>query len=262
MTHPVRDRYKVTLKDIFLWLFRDAFLFALAPRLLYFFALAPVWYWLYQSDLICGYMAVIGYLVTMPPMWVWFAVFALHEAEPEDNPASLGKQYEGWKDIQGPKWAYIFMNAEVGAMGDHTWPGNLPTWFKYLGSNDTSGKFAMWYWLAIRNPINNLQQLIGQRITPDIEIDYAGDKNVESGSEIAAEGWHFVKCKSGGKTTYSFYLVKRWFFNRNKCFRLRVGYKIKPTIDVEKKIRLNDIVGTAFVPTFYKEWGLNDVEEK
>jgi hypothetical protein len=236
--------WKPTVKDILLWLFRDGFLYGLLPLFAYLF-LVPALFYAFD-------MPWWSYPASFVPFWLFALIPFLKEAKPGSNPASFGKQYEGWRDIQGPSWAYIFLNAEVGAMGDHTWPTNIHRW---LGRKDSP--LAMWYWLAIRNPINNLQQLIGQRITHGATIEFCGKQQVESSFDLKSEGWQLVKCTSDNKTTYSFFLVYRYPFADGKfCFRLRVGYKVKPDVkSLQKKLGSTDKVGAVFVPTFLKKYG-------
>lgn len=144
------------------------------------------------------------------------------------------------KYIRLPKWAYIWDNSEWGAMGDDTWPDN---------TDDITTFWSMYKWLAIQNPLNNLQNIIGQDVSEGVELNWWGSKLVSGTS--GDEGWHFVECKAGGKTTYSFYFIKGY---GDKCLRIRMGYKVKPTIDVEKHKRRGDLVGTAFVINPFKSF--------
>lgn len=161
------------------------------------------------------------------------------------------KQYEGWKLVKMPKYFWIWDNDEVGAMGDHTWPGSLAKSFLSTKLKlSVDHPVAMWWWLAVRNPVNNLQQLVGQRMEPSAVISYSGDSLVDDRAGKAGNGWHLVKCKSGGKTTYSFYLVK--YYSDNYCLRIRIGYKVKPEMNIALHQSRDDLVGSVFVINPFK----------
>ncbi len=216
--------FKPTIKDYLIWFFRDV---------------------LFLSLVVKGVGFLLGIFV------VAIALPWRVKRDPADT--KFGIQYPGWEFIGLPQWARAFDNTEVGAMGDYTWPENYPSFLSKLKIS-LSHPIAMYVWLAWRNPANNLQRWFGQKVTPNIKIEYTGDIVVDSSEEIQTEGYHFVKCTSGDKTTYSFYLVKR-YGKSNKCLRIRAGYKIKPDIDVDKKMKLDDRIGFTLVIAPYKTFG-------
>jgi hypothetical protein len=157
---------------------------------------------------------------------------------------AFGFQYEGWCYVKLPNWAWLWDNDEVGAMGDYTWP---------LNCKNPSSYWSMFIWLAIRNPINNLQQVFGQKLDETAIIKYCGDRLVES-TTYPHEGWHLVQCTCGGHTTYSFYLVKR-YGKSDRCLRVRIGYKVKPDINIKQLITQRDMVGCAFIINPFMRYG-------
>ncbi len=213
----------------------------------------PKWY----EYLICFFYH--GFILTaLPKIVLWllgvvivpFALLLRKEVPYETN--SVQKpEFEGWRYIRMPKLFWIWDNTEVGAMGDHTWPDNYPEFLKKFKYDSW---IACFIWIHFRNPVNNLQQVIGQRLEENAIILYKGDVSVNDAYPKPLSGWHFVKCISGGKTTFSLYCVKQ-YGDSDKCLRIRIGYKVKPNVDVGKKIEKNDLIGTAFIIHPYKGFG-------
>lgn len=138
---------------------------------------------------------------------------------------------DGRPIVNLPRWAYVWGNDFDGALGDKRgwWAENTPF------GVDVTSFLAMWWWLAIRNPSNNMRRLetFYAPITGST-ITYAGDFIVED--DVDGGGWQFVKCVSAkGKTYYGFYLVKEY---GERCLMIRLGHKIKPehagTVDQPK----------------------------
>jgi hypothetical protein len=191
-------------------------------------------------------LGVVGFFVV--PLLLFWA-----KERPLTN-LSFGKQYEGWRNIQWPttgiwKLFYIFSNAEVGGMGDEFWPGLAPKWALKLGLGN---RFVMWYWLAIRNPIHSLKQIVGVTIDPDAIVSYCGDYEVgETASGALGVGWQFVKAETNDQKVYGLYIIHKW---SDKAFlRLRMGYKLKPNVDLEAQATSQIKIATCCVPTPYKK---------
>jgi hypothetical protein len=213
------NKYRPSIWEWVLCIGRDAFIKTFLPKLI----LLP-----------------LGFL------FVAIGVFTMRPGKPTAWDEKQGPQYPGWKRLHMHPFFWIWDNDEVGGMGDHTWPANNPKWL------DINSKFGMYVWYTFRNPVNNLQQLIGQNLDLTAKITWAGQVVVDSSEEIATPGWHFVKCECDGKITYSFYLVHQYASFPSKCLRIRMGYKVKPDVDIVKKMELDDIVGTVCLINQFK----------
>uniref|UniRef100_A0AAU6VYM5 Uncharacterized protein n=2 Tax=unclassified bacterial viruses TaxID=12333 RepID=A0AAU6VYM5_9VIRU len=120
-----------------------------------------------------------------------------------------------------PKWAWLWGNDYDGLLGDgrNWWAENTP-----YGWSVDSYK-AMWWWAAIRNPVNNKRLTSwGQAPIIGSEITYSGQYTVEDKPGMG--GWQFVTAEQNGKKWYGFYLVHEW--NTERALVIRFGYKIKP----------------------------------
>lgn len=134
---------------------------------------------------------------------------------------------DGRKIINLPSWAWLWGNDFDGVLGDKRgwWEAHTP-----FGWPVTSF-MAMYWWLAIRNPANNMRRvslfsapIVGSTIT------YIGDRNVAD--RPGEGGWQFVKLVSHntlhkkGRCYYGFYSV--WQYSETRAFVIRMGFKIKP----------------------------------
>jgi len=132
----------------------------------------------------------------------------------EDIPPKLPKTItrtvsSGWTYIRLPKWAdWCWGNDKYGAEGNWFWNGKS-FWKRYQ-------------WLALRNPANNLQRYNLFRFDTDPkEVKFLGDKLLDdvrglSGFQIVWQDW-----KAG-----LYYILP--YKNKDKCLRIRLGYKINP----------------------------------
>lgn len=206
--------------DIVMWFFRDTLLKSLLPSIV---------------------LVILGLpIVFIALLWIKYKPVKSHIKE------SLGPQYEGWRYVRLPKLFWLWDNTEVGAMGDHTRPSNVPFGVK------PDSFLAMYDWLAIRNPVNNLKQLIGYAPTPHYVAQYCGDYAVDSTAPYASAGWQFVKVTDGTKTYYGLSIVIKLF--KGYCSRIRMGFKIKPNMDLMWYTNTGATIGTCCVITPIKKF--------
>lgn len=130
---------------------------------------------------------------------------------------------DGRTIINLPRWAWLWGNDFDGLTGDKRgwWAAN--TAFGW----PVDSFCAMWWWAAVRNPVNNM------RLVPGIScpvgqclITYRGHHAVEDKPGLG--GWQLVTAKRhGGRSRwYGFYLVHEW--SATRALVVRIGYKIKP----------------------------------
>ncbi|WP_313135525.1 DUF7338 family protein [Stutzerimonas nitrititolerans] len=131
---------------------------------------------------------------------------------------------DGRAIVNLPRWAWMFGNDYDGLFGDKRgwWADNTPFGWPV-------GSFAaMWWWAAIRNPVNNLRLVPGISCpVSECLITYRGHYSVEDKPDRG--GWQFVTAKrhSGSSRWYGFYFVHEW--SKTRAFVIRIGYKIKPS---------------------------------
>lgn len=139
-----------------------------------------------------------------------------------------------------PRWAWLWGNDFDGLLGDKRgwWDENCDreAFFGLLPYLRTflripvlrSDHFlAMWWWAAVRNPVNNLRFVPGISCpVSECLITYKGSRVVEDKPKLS--GWQFVKAEriDGISVWYGFYLVHAW--SDTRAFVIRLGYKIKP----------------------------------
>jgi hypothetical protein len=139
-----------------------------------------------------------------------------------------------------PKWAWLFGNDYDGVLGDKRlwWDANADAsvWlglrplirkvYKNLEVIDSSSFQAMYWWTAVRNPVNNMRLVKGfQCPLVGSVITYKGQAHVRDDSESA--GWQFVTTDNYGKKYYGFYWVYLW--NTTHCLVVRLGFKTEPS---------------------------------
>ncbi len=111
-------------------------------------------------------------------------------------------------------------------------------WFDcadFYANRDTStylkviaeGKFARWYWLAIRNPINYFNYMyLGFYMDSKATTDFSMSTNtrpIGDSSDCNPGLWITeISCKDGNY--YEYYYIYKW--TSNYCFRFRMGWKI------------------------------------
>lgn len=116
---------------------------------------------------------------------------------------------DGWQFIRLPLWAdWCWGNDKYGAEGNWFW--NAKTfWRRY-------------WWLAIRNPANNLQRYSLFRFNANpAQIRYLGTNLINDVKGIP--GWQLVW---QGSYAGMYILLP---YSSTRCFKLRIGYKIDPS---------------------------------
>jgi hypothetical protein len=134
----------------------------------------------------------------------------------------LSTRYEGWKYTKLPKWAWLWDNDIYGTMGNHHWTKeSYNPWFY----KNPTGFWSQWYWLAIRNPVNNMEQwALSSLDTKECSrIEYKGKYIIDN--NIA--GYQFVWCNDGWKYYSGLYVMMPWF-KTGRALELRLGFKLKP----------------------------------
>lgn len=129
---------------------------------------------------------------------------------------------DGRSIINLPRWAWLWGNDYDGLLGDKRgwWVDNTPFGWR------VNSFAAMWWWAAVRNPVNNLRLVAGISCpVSECSISYAGDRTVED--KPGRGGWQFVIAERRTSVWYGFYLVHEW--SATRAFVIRVGYKIKPS---------------------------------
>lgn len=131
---------------------------------------------------------------------------------------------DGRPIINLPRWAWLWGNDFDGLLGDKRgwWADNTPFGWP------VDSFAAMWWWAAIRNPVNNLRFVPGLNCpVADCMISHAGQYVVEDKPGMG--GWQFVAARrlDGVSRWYGFYLVREW--SPRRALVIRIGYKIKPS---------------------------------
>lgn len=143
-----------------------------------------------------------------------------------ESPSGRVLTWSGWGLIRLPWWAWPWDNKRDGAMGDirgDYWILDYPDWINFL-PKAVIGYFKMYWWLAFRNPVNNLRfiPLFGCN-TAKMHIRYIGDYFVAT--KPGGEGWQFVYANRW-LYYFGFFLVKRIW--RSYRLEIRLGFKVEP----------------------------------
>lgn len=139
-------------------------------------------------------------------------------------------QHPGWFHRGLPKWAWIWSNERDGAIGDKRgW------WFLNCDVGENGYDIlAQWWWLAIRNPVNNLEYV------PFFGVDMfkaevkvlAGQDQVDDDDDGSKLGWNWLTCNDGKFNYYHFHFLKQWPMwmqpdkQNPRAFEIRVGHKM------------------------------------
>jgi len=123
-----------------------------------------------------------------------------------------------------PKWAYIWGNDFDGALGDKRgwWAENTPF------GVDVNSFFAKWWWLAIRNPANNMRMFsVFSAPVAGATCDYWGQSDVAD--KVGKTGVQLVRYRytNGTWPRVGFYWVVQ-YGQSTKAFVVRFGYKVEP----------------------------------
>lgn len=146
---------------------------------------------------------------------------------------------DGRAIVNLPRWAHLFGNDFDGLLGDKRlwWAQNcdgLVLWgllplLRRLGlplaTVTAESVLAMYWWAALRNPVNN-KRLLALYSCPvsRCEIRYRGQAVVED--KPGQGGWQFVIARQGLRRWFGFYFVHEW--SATRAFVVRLGFKIKP----------------------------------
>ena len=151
--------------------------------------------------------------------------------------------WHDWRYIRLPKWAWPWDNTHDGAMGEP----HGKFWLREARSFLKTDYWKMWWWLAVRNPTNNLTRhthFFAYHAGHAHTRLLAGDPVVHDNNQHY--GWQFLCAYRGPYRYYGFYLVKRlskkWFVS------MRLGNKISPTD--RYGTRFHDNVGAWVGSTF------------
>ena len=129
---------------------------------------------------------------------------------------------DGREIVNLPRWAWLWGNDFDGLLGDKRgwWADNTPFGVA------VDSFLAMWWWAAVRNPVNNLRLVPGISCpVTDCLIEYRGDYTVED--KPGQGGFQFVIAHRRSSTWYGLYWVHEW--SATRAFVVRLGYKIKPS---------------------------------
>lgn len=198
-------------------------------------------------------MSIYGHIFTAAASWTAMFIIRVVLAVLGLPLVALGLNYirsddsvkTGRAILNMPRWLWLWGNDADGLLGDNRgwWDDNadkevffglLPLLRKVIPGIpvlDATHPLAMWWWAAIRNPVNNLRYVSWFNCVPsehDIELlggqEFVADKPGQG-------GWQFVvaKTKRGRDlrpNSYGFYFVHEW--NETSAFVIRLGHKIEP----------------------------------
>ncbi len=180
------------------------------------------WTWLLVANLVTDILGLFIVAITIP-----FRVAGVSVSD-------------GRPIVNLPKWVWMFGNDYDGLLGDKRlwWDQNADAsvWFglrplirkvyKNLKVIDSSAYQSMWWWAAVRNPVNNMRlmkwfqcPLVGSTIT------YKGDAHVRD--KAGEAGWQFVTTENSGSKWYGFYWVHQW--SDTRALVIRMGFKTDPS---------------------------------
>lgn len=144
----------------------------------------------------------------------------------DESTAQPFTQYPGtWKLVTLPRWAWLWSNDRDGAWGDtRGW------WDANAAFKGGCTRFAnMFWWLAVRNPVNNtrfLDWFACNVATEGFVLAYAGAQAVKD--KVGKGGWQFVRGQAGKRRWYGFYLVHEYKRFPGRGLVIRLGFKIEP----------------------------------
>lgn len=143
-----------------------------------------------------------------------------------------------WRLIRLPWYGHPWDNPRDGVLGDRRldyWSSGTqyPLWFDKLRSPQY---IKAYYWLAVRNPANNLSRFyrgFGCKVDECQVTLLAGDYFVSDVKDC--EGWQFVKADGPVFNYWGFYLYRRvtdidlrTFKKVDRYIMVRLGHKIEP----------------------------------
>lgn len=130
-----------------------------------------------------------------------------------------------------PDWAWLWSNSFDGSLGDKRgwWDKHTPFG---LGAKHF---FSQFWWLAIRNPVNNLRRTrIFSCPVSECYVDFVGQ--FEVADKPGKTGWQFVTAehKRTERTWHGFYGV--WPYGNSRAVVVRLGFKIKPEHEITHEL--------------------------
>ena len=202
----------------------------------------------YVYFILCVIQALIIQVIQLPFMIAGIFIIPIALLFRKEGAAYYVVDFAGHKDcynmVNLPSWAWLWDNEWDGAMGDDQlryWNRDRP---ECLAG---SGFLKMYFWLAFRNPINNLSRFyFSCDVSKETPKLIAGDFDVRD--KKGYEGWQLVR--AGWKL--GFYYVQA--NNKPKAWVSRIGFKIEPRAvmqvwdDPKKALK-----GCTFKPFMYKD---------
>lgn len=178
------------------------------------------------------YFKLFLQLATLIPLRLFFIILgffivpvALLFRKTDESTKTPFTQYEGnWVFVTLPDWAWCWSNDRDGAIGDKRgwWNENAPFG---LGAYHF---FSMYWWLAFRNPANNLRftKLFGCPVV-DCTFVYDGDKYVKDKYGMDGKRFIIATHKETDRKYYGFYMVKT--YNEKRALVIQLGFKCQPS---------------------------------
>lgn len=128
-----------------------------------------------------------------------------------------------WRERHLPRWAWLWGNDRDGTLGDKR------GWWRNKSAGSPETFWNQYRWLALRNPVNNLQRVWPLYINgKDLSKGYVGDYRVDD--DPFGGGWHFVW--SGWRT--GFYLIHE--YGNGRALEIRTGWKLRPENQKDKAV--------------------------
>lgn len=178
--------------------------------------------WLFLIPAVVQWLALLPLRVVMILLGLVVVPLALPWRRRQRCTRRPFTQAEGsWELVTLPRWAWLWSNDRDGALGDKRgwWHKNAPLG---LGADHW---FSMFWWLAIRNPANNMRftRLFGCPVT-QTRCVYWGQREVED--DPGRGGWRFTWARGGGWSWFGFYWVREW--SATRALVVQLGFKGEP----------------------------------
>lgn len=169
-------------------------------------------------------------------------------------------KYPDWPITNLPRWAWLFGNDYDGLQGDIRgwWNDNADQYVLFglfpllrkirpsLRKIDGTHPLSMWWWAAIRNPVNNLRLVSGFNCPVDeCDITYAGHEFVADKPGVRA--WQFVTAQRSTGISRWFGFYASYAFSPTRAMVVRLGYKVEP-----RHVGTNEAKGMTFKLNPYK----------
>lgn len=176
-----------------------------------------------------------------------------------ETPFTQHNTDKNWWHVGLPKWAWLWSNDRDGAKGDKRGWWDREAGFKW--DKDSDSFIAQFWWLAIRNPANNLRFVRGIAVNMYESTVYklAGHDIVDdedSGQYLG--NWHFLMTQGPKFKYYTFkwyskpwldWVPHPWF--KNRVIHIYLGHKCK--LDYNEEFP-NDRVNEASDDSLQRAW--------